>query len=197
MGTATVIAARDGDQRALDALVAEHLPLVYNIVGRALQGHADVDDVVQETMLRVVDGLPRLREPDSFRSWRSPSPCTRSGTGTGPATAGAAGRRLGRPDRHRGPRRRLRRPRDHPAAAVRAAPGGRRGDPLARRRRPGAARRCGGWRPPGARARARSSRRCGSAKQHAAVRIQRMKAPARRGPRGGAGAGRAAAAAPS
>ncbi|MEV4507361.1 sigma-70 family RNA polymerase sigma factor [Dactylosporangium sp. NPDC049525] len=69
MGAATVIAARDGDQRALDALVAEYLPLIYNIVGRALQGHADVDDVVQETMLRIVDGLPRLREPDSFRSW--------------------------------------------------------------------------------------------------------------------------------
>ncbi|MEV6928807.1 sigma-70 family RNA polymerase sigma factor [Dactylosporangium sp. NPDC051485] len=69
MSTATVIAARAGDQRALDVLVSEYLPLIYNIVGRALQGHADVDDVVQETMLRVVDGLPRLREPDSFRSW--------------------------------------------------------------------------------------------------------------------------------
>ncbi|WP_433612838.1 sigma-70 family RNA polymerase sigma factor [Dactylosporangium sp. CA-139114] len=69
MSTATVIAARAGDQRALDALVGEYLPLIYNIVGRALQGHADVDDVVQETMLRIVDGLPRLREPESFRSW--------------------------------------------------------------------------------------------------------------------------------
>ncbi|GAA2360651.1 sigma-70 family RNA polymerase sigma factor [Dactylosporangium salmoneum] len=69
MSTATVIAARAGDQRALDVLVGEYLPLIYNIVGRALQGHADVDDVVQETMLRIVDGLPRLREPDSFRSW--------------------------------------------------------------------------------------------------------------------------------
>src|SRR3954469_17168468 len=69
MSTATVIAARAGDQRVLDALVGEYLPLIYNIVGRALQGHADVDDVVQETMLRVVDGLPRLREADSFRSW--------------------------------------------------------------------------------------------------------------------------------
>jgi RNA polymerase sigma factor (sigma-70 family) len=69
MSTATVIAARSGDQRALDALVGEYLPLIYNIVGRALLGHADVDDVVQETMLRIVDGLPRLREPDSFRSW--------------------------------------------------------------------------------------------------------------------------------
>jgi RNA polymerase sigma factor (sigma-70 family) len=64
-----VVAAQSGDTRALDELIAEHLPLVYNLVGRALRGHADVDDVVQETMLRVVDGLGGLREPDRFRSW--------------------------------------------------------------------------------------------------------------------------------
>jgi RNA polymerase sigma factor (sigma-70 family) len=64
-----VTAARDGDQRALDALVAEYLPLIYNVVGRALHGHADVDDLVQETMLRIVDGLPKLRDPARFRSW--------------------------------------------------------------------------------------------------------------------------------
>ena len=66
---ATVVAARSGDQRAMDDLVAGCLPLVYNIVGRALSGHADVDDVVQETMLRVVRGLAGLVDPTSFRSW--------------------------------------------------------------------------------------------------------------------------------
>ncbi|WP_244871620.1 sigma-70 family RNA polymerase sigma factor [Catellatospora sp. TT07R-123] len=64
-----VIAARDGDRRAQGDLISAYLPLVYNIVGRALGGHADVDDVVQETMLRVARDLPKLREPDSFRSW--------------------------------------------------------------------------------------------------------------------------------
>jgi len=64
-----VQAARDGNQRALDDLVAQCLPLVYNIVGRALNGHADVDDIVQETLLRVVRDLPKLRHPDRFRSW--------------------------------------------------------------------------------------------------------------------------------
>jgi len=64
-----VVAARDGDRRALAELLTEHLPLVYNIVGRALDGHPDVDDVVQETMLRAVQGMPSLREPGSFRSW--------------------------------------------------------------------------------------------------------------------------------
>ncbi|MEV4622238.1 sigma factor [Asanoa sp. NPDC049573] len=66
---ALVVAARDGDPRAVDRLVAEYLPLVYNVVGRALDGHADVDDVVQETMLRCVTGLRGLRDPASFRAW--------------------------------------------------------------------------------------------------------------------------------
>lgn len=68
-GTATVEAARAGDQHAQDELVAACLPLVYNIVGRALNGHADVDDVVQESVLRMLDGLAGLRDPGSFRSW--------------------------------------------------------------------------------------------------------------------------------
>ncbi|MEU7278769.1 sigma-70 family RNA polymerase sigma factor [Streptomyces sp. NPDC045431] len=62
-------AARNGDQSAQDALVAAWMPLVYNIVGRALNGHADVDDVVQETMIRALEGLGGLRDPANFRSW--------------------------------------------------------------------------------------------------------------------------------
>jgi RNA polymerase sigma factor (sigma-70 family) len=66
---ATVVAAREGRPEALDELVAGYLPLVYNIVGRAIGGHSDVDDVVQDTMLRALNGLAELREPESFRSW--------------------------------------------------------------------------------------------------------------------------------
>ncbi|MFF7729736.1 sigma-70 family RNA polymerase sigma factor [Streptomyces sp. NPDC008001] len=66
---AVVEAARAGDPAAQDELVAAHLPLVYNIVGRALNGHADVDDVVQDTMLRVINGLGELRDATAFRSW--------------------------------------------------------------------------------------------------------------------------------
>ncbi|MEU6931086.1 sigma-70 family RNA polymerase sigma factor [Streptomyces sp. NPDC046374] len=64
-----VVAAQAGDDRAREELIAAYLPLVYNIVGRALSGHADADDVVQETLLRVVRDLPALRAPESFRSW--------------------------------------------------------------------------------------------------------------------------------
>ncbi|MEU9027273.1 sigma-70 family RNA polymerase sigma factor [Streptomyces sp. NPDC048383] len=66
---ALVAAARAGDPRAQDELVSAHLPLVYNIVGRALNGSCDVDDVVQDTMLRALDGLGGLRSDESFRSW--------------------------------------------------------------------------------------------------------------------------------
>ncbi|MFF7443100.1 sigma-70 family RNA polymerase sigma factor [Streptomyces sp. NPDC008122] len=67
--TVLVEAARAGDADARDTLVRAHLPLVHNIVGRALDGHADTDDIVQETMVRALDGLTGLRDPSRFRSW--------------------------------------------------------------------------------------------------------------------------------
>ncbi|MFC4333157.1 sigma-70 family RNA polymerase sigma factor [Streptomyces andamanensis] len=67
--TALVAAARQGDPAARDRLVSAYLPLVYNVVGRALNGHADVDDVVQDTLLRALSGLDGLRDPARFRAW--------------------------------------------------------------------------------------------------------------------------------
>jgi RNA polymerase sigma factor (sigma-70 family) len=64
-----VAAARAGDRPAMADLVAVCLPLVYNIVRRALHGQPDVDDVAQETLLRVVRYLPELRDIHAFRSW--------------------------------------------------------------------------------------------------------------------------------
>jgi RNA polymerase sigma factor (sigma-70 family) len=66
---ALVIAAQGGDRRSLSDLMATHLPLVYTIVRRALSGHPDVDDLVQDIMLRAVRELHGLRAPESFRPW--------------------------------------------------------------------------------------------------------------------------------
>ncbi|MFC1433778.1 sigma-70 family RNA polymerase sigma factor [Streptacidiphilus sp. N1-3] len=66
---AAVRAAQQGDQRALDQLVADYLPLIYNIVGRALDAPGDTDDVVQETMLQMIRDVRKLRDPEAFRSW--------------------------------------------------------------------------------------------------------------------------------
>ncbi|GAB7045839.1 sigma-70 family RNA polymerase sigma factor [Catenuloplanes indicus] len=67
--TRLVVAARAGDARALDELVTAYLPLVYTIVRRGLDGRPDVDDVVQDVMVRALRRLPSLREPESFRLW--------------------------------------------------------------------------------------------------------------------------------
>jgi RNA polymerase sigma factor (sigma-70 family) len=64
-----VAAAQAGDRRALAELVTAYLPLVYTIARRALGHVPDVDDVVQETMLRVLRELGALRTPESFRPW--------------------------------------------------------------------------------------------------------------------------------
>ncbi|MBL1101612.1 sigma-70 family RNA polymerase sigma factor [Streptomyces coffeae] len=69
VGAEVIEAARSGDPVARDQLVSAYLPLVYNVVGRALKGHADVDDVVQDTMIRALGGLGGLRDPSACRSW--------------------------------------------------------------------------------------------------------------------------------
>ncbi|TDB81953.1 sigma-70 family RNA polymerase sigma factor [Micromonospora sp. KC721] len=69
MRTALITAARAGDEQAVAAVVAEAMPLVYNLVGKALSGSPDTDDVVQETMLRVVRGISGLKDPERFRAW--------------------------------------------------------------------------------------------------------------------------------
>ncbi|MFC9328948.1 glycosyl hydrolase [Kitasatospora sp. NPDC057015] len=66
---ARVAAAQQGDGAALDDLLAVSLPLVYNIVGRSLGRPGEVDDLSQEILLRIVAGLPQLRDPSAFRSW--------------------------------------------------------------------------------------------------------------------------------
>lgn len=64
-----VAAARDGDRAALDTLSADCLPLVSTVVGQALSHRFDIEDTVQETMLNVVRGLPKLRDPTAFPAW--------------------------------------------------------------------------------------------------------------------------------
>lgn len=68
-----VTAARRGDQDAQETLVRHLLPLVYNVVGRALTRRPDVDQVAHEAMLRVMRDLP------------APGLATRTQPGTFPA----------------------------------------------------------------------------------------------------------------
>lgn len=66
---ALVAAARNGDRAALNELARRHLPMVYNLVRQALHDDPDIDDVVQDIMVRAVRQLPDLRSAASFRPW--------------------------------------------------------------------------------------------------------------------------------
>jgi RNA polymerase sigma factor (sigma-70 family) len=98
-----VAAARAGDREAMNELARRHLPMVYNLVRQALGDDPDVDDVVQDVLVRAWRQLPDLREPGSFRPWLAAIAVRQ--TGTHLARADLAARRaapldeaIGRPD---------------------------------------------------------------------------------------------------
>ncbi|MER6371466.1 sigma-70 family RNA polymerase sigma factor [Streptomyces mirabilis] len=64
-----IAAARAGDRGALEELSSRTLPLVYSVAARAYPYRDDVDDIVQETMMRILRGIGGLERPEAFRSW--------------------------------------------------------------------------------------------------------------------------------
>ncbi|WBO64953.1 sigma-70 family RNA polymerase sigma factor [Streptomyces camelliae] len=64
-----IAAARAGDRGALEELSSLTLPLVYSVAARAHPYRDDVDDIVQETMMRILRGIGGLERPEAFRSW--------------------------------------------------------------------------------------------------------------------------------
>lgn len=66
---ALVEAARSGDRDALEELLRRHLPLVHHLVRQALPDQAQVDDVVQDVMVRALRQLGSLKSPGSFKQW--------------------------------------------------------------------------------------------------------------------------------
>ncbi|HTL99154.1 MAG TPA: sigma-70 family RNA polymerase sigma factor [Holophagaceae bacterium] len=66
---AWVSAAQGGDTVAFSSLVERFSRDVYGKAFSILKSHADADDVVQETFLRVYRALPGFRFESSFRTW--------------------------------------------------------------------------------------------------------------------------------
>ena len=72
-------AAQGGDRAALDSLFARYLPRVRQIVslrmGRRLASFTEYEDIAQETLLRIFQGLESFqpRSEGSFRHWVSAS----------------------------------------------------------------------------------------------------------------------------
>jgi RNA polymerase sigma-70 factor (ECF subfamily) len=64
-----VLAARAGEAWAQEALFRRHAPMVNGLAYRLMGRDDDVDDIVQEAFVQAFDGLPRLKDPQSFAKW--------------------------------------------------------------------------------------------------------------------------------
>lgn len=58
-----------GERDAFDELIERHAERLRGYLRRVAASEADADDLVQDTWLRVLRGLPGLREPARFRAW--------------------------------------------------------------------------------------------------------------------------------
>jgi RNA polymerase sigma factor (sigma-70 family) len=67
--TGLVALARDGDQRAWDAIVEQFSPLIWSICRRYRLSDVDAEDVSQVVWLHLVDQLDSLREPAALPGW--------------------------------------------------------------------------------------------------------------------------------
>jgi RNA polymerase sigma factor (sigma-70 family) len=61
--------ARDGDQRAWDAIVERYAPLVWSICRRYRLADADADDAGQAVWLQLVDHIGQIRDPAALPGW--------------------------------------------------------------------------------------------------------------------------------
>jgi DNA-directed RNA polymerase specialized sigma24 family protein len=67
-GTSNEQAEGSGEGVGVEELLLGHLRLIYNITGWALDGHADIDDVVRDIMARTIDAVGPFPAADVFRA---------------------------------------------------------------------------------------------------------------------------------
>ena len=61
--------AQQGDRRAMEALVLRHQATVARLLWRFARTPADLEDLVQDTFVRMVRGLPSWRAEQPFSHW--------------------------------------------------------------------------------------------------------------------------------
>jgi RNA polymerase sigma-70 factor (ECF subfamily) len=67
--SALVCAAREGDRRALEALLVRHWAWLKALVYSVATDARDLDDIMQNVCLRVMTKIHTLREPECFGAW--------------------------------------------------------------------------------------------------------------------------------
>jgi RNA polymerase sigma-70 factor, ECF subfamily len=64
-----VLAAQDGDREAFGQLAARYERVVYATALRRLGNHAEAQEVCQEVLVRAMQKISQLRQPEAFGSW--------------------------------------------------------------------------------------------------------------------------------
>jgi RNA polymerase sigma-70 factor, ECF subfamily len=64
-----VLAAQDGDREAFGELARRYERAVYATALRRLGNHAEAQEVCQEVLVRAMQKISQLREPEAFGSW--------------------------------------------------------------------------------------------------------------------------------
>ncbi|MDF2925143.1 MAG: sigW7 [Paenibacillaceae bacterium] len=64
-----VVLARSGDKDALALVLEAMRPVLLKSLGNSLPPNLDQEDVVQETLLVIIEKIERLREPAYFLDW--------------------------------------------------------------------------------------------------------------------------------
>jgi RNA polymerase sigma factor (sigma-70 family) len=64
-----VAAARGGDRKAAEHLLARHQPWILNIARRMVWRKADAEDATQEILIKIWKALPGYRGESGFRTW--------------------------------------------------------------------------------------------------------------------------------
>ena len=66
---AVIEACRQGDRRALESVLRDNAPAIERLLARMIGPGADLEDLLQETMIAVVQAFPRYRGEASVRTW--------------------------------------------------------------------------------------------------------------------------------
>src|SRR5512146_801114 len=62
-------AAQSGNREALERLLVNHQPWIFNIAVRMLRGPQDAEDATQDILIKVLQGLPSFRGESKFSTW--------------------------------------------------------------------------------------------------------------------------------
>jgi RNA polymerase sigma-70 factor, ECF subfamily len=62
-------AATSRDAKAFASLMSRHYAVVYRVIWRLMNGHADAEDVTQEAFMRLWNNPSQLRDVNALRAW--------------------------------------------------------------------------------------------------------------------------------